>query len=256
MDDYLNELFSHMFTAEELHKEHFNDDMGSIIEHLFKPDTGVEVLLSYKEDCLCGKALVVYTYKDKYFHLEECFGSCSGCDDWDSNTLDEHTIIVNNLKKDIADNLVDNIFEVTRPLHDYQPDYVRQEWATILKSRGDDVYAKCIVIKWEQEQEYKKKQEVDRVYYEEENAKIADRIEKEKAEQQALRRKNDEDVLLDVRDTIEWLEHNTKDTDPFYHSKLSFKIKLLQFHLKTNGSLFDADLKRRGDELVHKYRRV
>lgn len=48
---------------------------------------------------------MVYKFRDKYFYLDECYGSCSGCDDWDSNSLASHTNIVDGFKEDIENNL-------------------------------------------------------------------------------------------------------------------------------------------------------
>ena len=227
MNAYLNDLFSQMKTIDVLHDEYYNYDMGSVIAMLFKEESKVEQLLYHKVEDYSGEAIVVYRYNEKYFCLKESFGSCSGCDDWDSNSLENHTRIIDGLKQDIAESLVDHIYEITLPLERYAHPYVRDEWIKVLKDQGDGNYEKCAALAQkldqfnEEEREHKKKE------YE----AGEERLQKEREAARVARIKRDNEVLQDVVDVITYLENNTRDTDPFFQQKVPSKVKVLKYHV-------------------------
>lgn len=247
---YSEDLFSHMKSIDVLHHECNGYDMGSIIAVLFKADSGVEKLMYYKDEDYTGIATVVYTYKGKYFCLKEEFGSCSGCDDWESNTLENHVRIVEGFKKDIVASLVDNIYEVTLPFESYNHPDVRNEWEKVLKQQGDGVYDKCVALADELLKQREEERDRKRAEYEAGEGKaLMERLLKEKEYLRAQRQKRDAEILQDVTDAIVYLENNTSDTDPFYNKKKPFKVKLLKYYLKH----LDVDSKTRAESVLEKF---
>lgn len=225
--EWFNELYAHMRTAEEFSEQHPEYDIADVIENLFYPDRGVTVIMSEKEDDYNGTAFVVYEYKGKYFYLQEFFGSQ---DDWTYGSIENKSEDIEWFKKSIAENVVENIHEITVPLEGYISPDIRDAWArTLCKHGGNDLYKKCLDLA-------NHRIALRKLAYDEQSAReqqaYQEKKEKEAQQLQQLRLQNDRNKLQDMEDVVYYLEHSSEQTDPFYTSKLPHKIRMLKFLMK------------------------
>ena len=227
MECYINELFSHMRSMDDLRTvyEHENN-IGSVILDLFKKESGVQVLMSFQEDDYSGYAIAVYAYNGKYFHISRFFGSDYCDDDWCDYEYDA-------IKRDIQQNIVDNIHEVTEPLEDYIHRDAGAMWTKVLHDHSNDAYDKC----WNLSQERMKKRAEERERMKSEydrkcEQELAERRQREREEVLQRRIKKDTDLITDMRNVLSYLECNDATTDPYYANKYPSYIKTLQYCLR------------------------
>lgn len=243
MEADINAIYSEMMSVDDLHAKYSGCDIGTIISVLFENSGEVKTIYSYKEGDYDGTAFVVYCYKGIYFYLMEYFGSCDGCDDWESYGTYE------GFRQDIKNNIVDNIYDITLPLEEYVHQDLRTGWEYILRQHGSDAFDKCVELA---NKRIKEREDKWKLRYAQEEADRMERERKEKEEIRNKRKKYDIEVISDLKDVITYLETNDPNTDPYYSVKYAHQIKMLRFYMtKIDGVSSEwtdvvNDLKARG----------
>lgn len=222
-NEYFAKLFSYMLSADELHSKYPNNDIGEVIQHLFRPD--VQNIMTYYEDDSYGEgvACVVYHCHNRYFHLLVNFGG--SCDEWMMEpTLDNHRDILDALQNDIRNNTVENIYEVIAPLRRYPRVNVAlaSEWKVVLCAYDDHAFRKCSQLACEQDVAAKMHPDnraIRKRQIEEDEASMRKRI------------KDYVQLISDVEDVLTYLETKDAQTDSYFPQKVDSKVKLLTYCL-------------------------
>ena len=218
----MKDLQSHVRSVDDLQKLCY--DMGDVVLNLFDDD--IERMFSYKGDDHQGVACVVLSYKGKYIWLYECFGSCSGCDDWIDGGTVNCTAILSRIVGNINNNIAKDLQDITFP---YETDYIDRgflyHWVEFANRWGflESSQKKGSEIKKLRELEYNTEQ--DRI---QEEAARNMRL----AEEQERKRKLafGKELMKDLEDSIAFFDNKVRGS--WFIERRPAKIRLLGYCVK------------------------
>jgi hypothetical protein len=220
----LDEIYAQFRSYDEIHEQDYG--VGDILISLFKDDSDVETIYSYKDDDYSGEAFVVYKYKEKYFYLQEYFGSCDGCDNWmNSRTLDS-------FKQGIENSICDHIHEITYPFEDeYCNPQIYCDWTRILRDRSEECYQRCFALAEARKKQKEVEREMKKTEYEKQKEQhLIERQRKEKEDAFRKRLQEDQEFITDMEDTISYLQQKNSDNNPYYGSVLPNKLRMHKYY--------------------------
>lgn len=183
-------------------------------------DEHVKCLASYSEDDYQGISHALYTFADKYFIVEECFGSCGGCDGWMDASQEYHQEIVDGIVNNIVP--CDNLWEISVNLN-----YVHPTWRnTILNlMKNNNCLDKFHAFQEHLEQERETKQNQWLKEQEDKKRSELERQEADRKHKMSEEIKECEESLLNL---VTYFEKHAK-TDPFFEEKKHAKLRQLKY---------------------------
>jgi hypothetical protein len=180
----------------------------------------VQCLASFCEEDYQGTSHALYTFADKYFIIEETFGSCSGCDGWMDASSEDHQKIIDGIVDDIAP--CDNIWEIPVDL-----DYTHPTWRNaileVMEKYG--CLEKFHAFQEHLEQKHETKQNEWLKEQEDKKRLESERQEADRKRKMCEETKDCEESLLDL---VKYFEKDAQN-DPFFEDKKHAKLRQLKY---------------------------
>jgi hypothetical protein len=233
---YLDQLRQHVRPIGDIEED--CDRMDEVPRSIF--DEHVECLESFCEEDYRGSSYALYEFAGKYFVLEECFGSCSGCDGWMDASTDDHENTIHR----IIDNIqpCEHLWEIPVILQYVHPTW-RWKILSVMEHHGclDAFHKHQIQL---EEERVEQEQEADRKRAAAEQQKR--RAERERQEHK--RQEEDEECKTSLAELVTYFEEHA-ERDPFFESKRAAKMRQLRYFcdkLPEDAEIEYQDLKKRG----------